>query len=183
MQKKIIIGAGNQRWDGWIATQGDELNLLDERTWERYFGDERADAFVCEHVYEHLTFEEGKRAAKIIYRFLKPGGFIRVAVPDRHFPDTEYQRVVQVGGPGPADHPAADHKIVYGYRELTEVFESAGFEVRLLEYHDEEGRFQWSDWDPDDAPVYRSSKLDHRNQDGVIRFASLIIDAIKKASK
>lgn len=181
MRNKIIIGAGSQNWDGWTSTQGNELNLLDEGTWERYFGDERADAFLCEHVYEHLTLEEGKRAAKIISRFLKPGGFIRVAVPDRHFPDPEYQRTVQVGGPGPADHPAADHKIVYGYQELTEVFEDAGFDVQLLEYHDEDGNFRLSDWNPDDAPVYRSSKLDHRNQDGIIRFASLIIDAVKKA--
>ncbi len=101
-----------------------------------------------------------------------------MAVPDRHFPDQEYQRTVQIGGPGPKGHPAADQKIVYGYKELTEVFEEAGFEVRLLEYHDEEGRFHLNDWNPNEAPTYRSSKLDHRNRDGVIRFASLIIDAV-----
>ncbi len=176
---KVIIGAGEQNWDGWIATQGDELNLLDKGSWKRFFGNAKAEALLCEHVYEHLTFEEGKIAAKTIYHYLRPGGFIRVAVPDRHFPDEEYQRNVQVDGPGPGDHPAADHKMVYGYRELVEVFEEAGFEVRLLEYHDEKGEFQLNEWNVDDAPVYRSSKLDHRNQDGKIGFASLIIDAIK----
>jgi predicted SAM-dependent methyltransferase len=175
----VIIGAGRQTWDGWTPTQGDELNLLDEGSWKRYFGDRKADALLCEHVYEHLTLEEGKIAAKTIYRYLRPGGFIRIAVPDRHFPDEDYQRSVQVGGPGPIDHPAADHKIVYGYKELKEVFVEAGFEVKLLECHDEYGNFHLNDWDVEKAPIYRSSKLDHRNQHGKIRFASLIIDAIK----
>ena len=131
-------------------------------------------------MFEHLTVEEGAKAAKTIFDYLKPGGFIRVAVPDRHFPDEEYQRGVQVGGPGPSDHPAANHKVVYGYRELVEVFEEAEFEVRLLEYHDEKGRFHLNEWNLDEAPVYRSSKLDHRNRNGKIGFASLIIDAVKR---
>ena len=176
---KVIIGAGSQSWSGWIATQGDDLNLLDEESWLSFFVNEKAEALLCEHVYEHLTLEEGKDAAQRIYRHLKRGGFVRVAVPDRHFPDEEYQRTVQVGGPGPTDHPAADHKIVYGYKELVKVFGEAGFAVRLLEYHDENGEFHVNDWDVDEAPIYRSSKLDHRNQNGKIGFPSLIIDAVK----
>ncbi len=172
-----------QEWDGWVATQGDQLNLLDPSSWERFFGKKRADALLCEHVFEHLTVEEGAKAAKTIFAYLKPGGFIRVAVPDRHFPDEEYQRWVQVGGPGPRDHPAANHKVVYGYRELVKVFEAAEFEVRLLEYHDEKGRFHLNEWNVDEAPVYRSSKLDHRNRYGKFGFASLIIDAIKRSKE
>ncbi|MEZ5277427.1 MAG: SH3 domain-containing protein [Opitutaceae bacterium] len=135
---------------------------------ETVFGEAGAEAFLCEPVLEHLTLEEGAIAAGTLFEYLKPGGFARIAVPDRHFPDEDYQRMVRPGGPGPSDHPAADHKIVYGYRELTRVFENAGFEVRLLEYHDENGNFQLHDWDPDIAPVYRSSKLDSRNQNGRI---------------
>jgi len=176
---KVIIGAGEQRWDTWIPTQKEDLDLLDGNSWERYFGENRAEAFICEHVFEHLKIEEAKAAAKIIYRYLIPGGFIRVAVPDRHFQNEEYQKTVQVGGPGPKEHPAADHKVVYGYKELFRLFEGAGFGVRLLEYHDEEGNFHLSDWEVVDAPIYRSSKLDHRNQDGQIEFASIILDARK----
>lgn len=176
---KIIIGAGEQSWDGWRATQGDELNLTDEDTWDAFFGNEKADAFLCEHVFEHLSVDEGKKAARIIHKYLKEGGYIRLAVPDRHFPNEEYQRTAQVGGPGPLDHPAADHKVVYGYKELEEIFEEAGFKVSLLEYHDEEGNFQINDWNEEEAPIYRSSKLDHRNQGGTINFASIILDAKK----
>ena len=179
---KVIIGAGGQRWEGWVPTQREELDLLKEESWAQFFQGELAESLLCEHVFEHLSLEEGKQAAAMIYRYLKPGGFIRLAVPDVYFPDEEYQRIVQVGGPGPKDHPAADHKVVYNYNLLKEVYQEAGFEVKLLEYHDEQGHFHLADWDVDEAPIYRSSKLDHRNQDGVIRFASLIIDAIKPAS-
>ncbi|EDY82881.1 hypothetical protein VDG1235_2504 [Verrucomicrobiia bacterium DG1235] len=68
---------------------------------------------------------------------------------------------------------------MYGYKEITEVFEEAGFSVSLLEYHDEQGKFQTNEWNEKQAPIYRSSKLDHRNQDGTIRFASIILDAKK----
>ena len=125
----VIIGAGEQRWDGWIPTHQDELDLLDEVSWKRFFGDRLPDKLLCEHVFEHLSLEEGKHAAGIIFCYLKPGGYIRLAVPDAYFTNEEYQRIIQVGGPGPKDHPAADHKVVYNYRLLKDVFEEAGFEV------------------------------------------------------
>lgn len=180
---KVMIGAGQQRWAGWIPTQRDELDLVDTESWARFFGERRADALLCEHVFEHLTLEEARLAAGNALAYLMPGGFIRVAVPDRHFRDDAYQKIVRVGGPGPADHPAADHKVVYGYRELKAVFVEAGFEVDLLEYHDEEGRFHRNEWNPDDAPIFRSSKLDPRNSGGTMAFPSIIIDATKSGAK
>jgi len=100
-------------------------------------------------------------------------------VPDGNFPDEEYQRTVQVGGPGPADHPAASHKVVYECRRLREVFQTAGFEVDLLEYCDDRGRFHYNQWNPADGPIHRSLLSDLRNQEGSIRFVSLILDARK----
>ena len=65
---------------------------------------------------------------------------IRCAVPDGYFQNEAYQNLIKVGGPGPADHPAASHKMVYNYKTLSQVFEFAGFDVQLLEYVDETGR-------------------------------------------
>jgi predicted SAM-dependent methyltransferase len=134
---------------------------------------------LCEHVFEHLTEAEGRAAARLCFDFLKPGGLLRVAVPDAYYPDPEYQRVVQIGGPGPADHPAADHKIVYDHARLTDVLASAGFEVDLLEYCDQAGRFHYHQWDLASGPIYRSLMMDHRNRSGRLGFASLIADARK----
>jgi predicted SAM-dependent methyltransferase len=174
---KIIIGAGTQTWPGCLPTHKEQLDLLDPDGWAQSFGDRRVDAFLCEHVWEHLTEEEGRAAARLVYRYLKPGGFLRVAVPDANFPDAHYQTMAR--GEVPPDHPAADHKIVYDYHLFADVFASAGFEVDLLEYCDESGRFHYNQWNPDDGPIYRSLRSDHRNQDGKIGFASLILDAIK----
>ena len=176
---RIALGAGDQRWDGWIPTQKDQLDLTRRADWVQSFGDRRIDALLCEHVWEHLTDAESRAAAAICFEFLKPGGFLRCAVPDGNFPDEDYQRLAQVGGPGPADHPAADHKILYTYGLFMDVFASAGFIVDLLEYCDEAGRFHYNQWDYDAAPVYRSFRTDHRNQGTALRFVSLIVDAIK----
>jgi len=176
---KVILGAGSQAWSGWTSTQQSDLDLLDRGSFERWFGARRADAFLCEHVFEHLTPTEATEAARIIFDYLRPGGWLRCAVPDANFPDADYQRLVQVGGPGPLDHPAADHKVVYEYRGFSELFESVGFEVDLLEYCDEAGRFHYHGWDVESGPIYRSLLRDHRNRAGRLGFVSLIVDARK----
>lgn len=176
---RVIIGAGSQSWPGWIATQGDALNLLRPDQWRDTFGERRIDALLCEHVWEHLTEDEGRQAARLCFDFLKPGGYLRCAVPDANFRDAAYQRLARVGGPGPNDHPAADHKTVYNYRRFADVFAGAGFAVDLLEYCDGGGRFHANDWNPADGPIYRSLRSDHRNEGGNLGFVSLILDARK----
>ena len=109
----VIIGAGEQRYEGWIPTDQDQLDLTDTRTFDRFFGARPADGLLCEHVWEHLDESEARLAAANCFAVLKPGGRLRVAVPDRLFPNKAYQHDVQVGGPGPVDHPAAGHKVAY----------------------------------------------------------------------
>ncbi|MGE6343598.1 class I SAM-dependent methyltransferase [Bacillus mycoides] len=178
---KVVVGAGvfNNN-PGWVQTQEDELNLLDNTTWEERFEYNSISAILAEHVWEHLTFEEGVKAAEICYKFLKPSGHIRCGVPDAFFRDETYQNIVQIGGPGPKDHPAASHKIVHNYKTLTKMFEIAGFEVVLLEYCDENGQFYYTEWDANDGVIFRSKRYDSRNQGDKLGFPSLIVDAIKR---
>ncbi len=99
---KLVIGAGEYNNNpGWLHTQEEELNLLDENMWQKRFDTNSITAILAEHVWEHLTYEEGRDAAKICFRYLKPTGYIRCAVPDGYFPDDSYQNIVQAGGPGP----------------------------------------------------------------------------------
>jgi predicted SAM-dependent methyltransferase len=176
---KIVIGAGEYiNNPGWVHTQEEELNLLDETTWSKKFDSNTITAILAEHVWEHLTFEEGVDAAKNCHKYLRPSGYVRCAVPDGYFPDKEYQNIVKIGGPGPKDHPAASHKIVHNYHTLTKLFEAAGFQVNLLEYCDEEGNFHFKEWNPEDGVIFRSKKFDPRNREQM-RAPSLILDAIK----
>ena len=176
---KIIIGAGKTSSDGWISTQETELNLLDRTTFERMFHSEKPAAFLAEHVWEHMTLEDGKIAAKNCYDFLAYGGYIRVAVPDKNFCNEWYQNMVKVGGNGNPNHPAFTHKIVYDYKLLTNVFEQVGFEVELLEYCDESGAFHYKYWNEADGKIGRSYRFDTRNSLEKLGMISIIIDAKK----
>lgn len=179
---RVIVGSSSQDYAGWIRTQENELSLVRRADWAARFAPESIDRLLAEHVWEHLDPEEAEVAARIVFDYLRPGGVFRLAVPDGCFPDKDYQRLVQVGGPGPVDHPAASHKVVYDYRTLPPVFERAGFEVRLLEWWDEDGVFHHEPWDERDGFIYRSARFDHRNRDGVYGFTSLILDVIKRES-
>lgn len=177
---KVVIGAGKFiNNHGWIHSDKEELNLLDENTWQDRFDKNSIKAILAEHVWEHLTYEEGLTAAQICFKYLKPSGYIRCAVPDGYFPDESYQNIVKVGGPGPKEHPAASHKIVHNYKTLVKMFETVGYKVELLEYCDEEGNFHQSYWDGVDGVIFRSKKYDPRNQGNTLVFPSLIVDAVK----
>jgi len=177
---KVVIGAGEFRNNpGWIHTQEEELNLLDESTWQR-FEHSSITAILAEHVWEHLTFEQGDQAASICYHYLKHSGYVRCAVPDGFFPDESYQQIVQIGGPGPKEHPAASHQFVHTYHTLRKMFELADFKVHLLEYCDEDGIFHKNEWYGEDGVIFRSKQFDPRNQGDKLVFPSLIIDAVKR---
>lgn len=63
---KIIIGAGKTRYEGWEATQESDLNLLSVSDWNKLFQINSIDAMLAEHVWEHLSYEDGILAAKTV---------------------------------------------------------------------------------------------------------------------
>lgn len=77
------------------------------------------------------------------------------------------------------DHPAATHKIVYDYETFKRVFESAGFEVSLLEYCDANGNFHFTYWNEADGKIGRSFRFDTRNSVEKLGMVSIILDAKK----
>lgn len=173
---KVVIGASGVYDPGWVPTEVEYLNLLARQDWDRYFPENSIDILLAEHVWEHLTLEQGLLAARNCRLYLKPGGHLRVAVPDGLHPDPEYRERVKVGGTGPG---AADHKVLFDYRSFSELFREAGFEVNLLEYFDESGQFHASDWDPAEGRIHRSWRFDERNCDGRLNYTSVILDANK----
>ena len=175
--RRVVVGAGGVSQKGWIPTEIDQLNLLDTDTWDKFFTSNSIDAILAEHVLEHLTEQEVFEAARNCFKYLKSPGYVRVAVPDGFTPSLDYINAVKPGGTGAG---AEDHKVLFNYKTIIKIFESAGFEVELLEYYDEKGEFHYTEWDPDQGLIARSRRYDERNRQGSLNYTSIIIDAWKK---
>jgi predicted SAM-dependent methyltransferase len=174
--KKIIIGAGNTRYKGWVSTNRKDLDVTNPDDFKKYWKNDSISAFLAEHVWEHLTIDEVFNANKNCYSYLVKGGSLRIAVPDGFHPEASYIENVRPGGTGLG---ADDHKTLYNFITMSKCLKKVGFHVELLEYWDELGRFLVKNWDHDRGFTARSSKYDRRNIYGTLKYTSLIVDAIK----
>jgi predicted SAM-dependent methyltransferase len=84
---RVIVGASGSSYKDWIATDKEMLDLLREDDWAYYFESKPLDAILAEHVWEHLDHRAALVAAQNCFTYLKPGGYIRIAVPDGLHPD------------------------------------------------------------------------------------------------
>lgn len=175
---RIVIGAAGIYDKDWIRTEIEYLNLLKRTNWTRFFQPSSVDAIIAEHVWEHLTVEEAQTAANVCFEFLKPGGYLRIAVPDGNFPDPEYIEFVRVGGTGPG---ADDHKALHTHATLGKILENAGFQVNKLEYWDDDGIFIKNPWRVEDGDVHRDSDHTELICGKLKPYTSIIVDGIKPA--
>jgi len=95
---RIIIGSGHQYQDNWICTDYPVLDVTDQRTFAKNFMPDSVEAFLAEHVWEHLTVSEASLAIRNCLKYLVPGGHLRLAVPDGNHPDQNYLEQVRPGG-------------------------------------------------------------------------------------
>jgi len=171
----LVVGAAGTAFNGWISTNERILNLLNPDQWSIWIDEGSVSAILAEHVWEHLSEDEGLIAAQTCYRFLASGGRLRLAVPDAFKPDTAYLELCRVGGPD-------GHKVFYDYQSLSRLLTTVGFSVRLLEYWDETGTFHEREWRAEDAPIGRCRRFDPRNNGGQeLNYTSLVVDGIKSA--
>jgi predicted SAM-dependent methyltransferase len=171
---RIALGATGSAPSGWTATDEQYLDLTRRETFARYLSPRSVDAILAEHVWEHLSENDGSLAAKNCKEFLTDGGYLRVAVPDGNHPSPEYREWVRPGGVGPG---AVDHKVLYNLETLATLLEAAGYRVQPLEWFDGNSRFHEQPWNPEEGLIRRSRRFDRRNCDGVLRYTSLIVDA------
>ena len=176
-KRKFNIGSAGINPDpSWYTTDKHTLDITKQGDWFKLLFFLRLDNIMAEHVWEHLTDHDTALANKNCFKYLKPGGVLRLAVPDGFNPSNEYIEYVRPGGTGPG---ADDHKVLYTYKSMKERLERAGFKINLLEYWDENGKFHYTDWTDEGGRIRRSRRYDPRNQDGRLHYTSLIVDAIK----
>jgi len=173
---KIIIGAGSTIFPRWIATDYPVVDVTNDVSMGTFFQPNMITAMLSEHVWEHLDEKLALKAAENCFKYLKAGGYIRLAVPDGYHIDAEYIEEVKPGGTGAGSD---DHKVLYNCDSLVALFKKVGFQVKLLEWFDNEGNFHAEDWSEDDGLIMRSTRFDARNKSNPTAYTSLIIDAVK----
>lgn len=173
---KIVFGAGTTCYPGWISTDYPVLDVTDDKSWGCLFRANQIDALLSEHVFEHLTDAQIAASISNIYKYLKKGGYVRIAVPDAFHPNLEYIEMVKPGGSGSG---ADDHKQLLNYKTLSSKFTEMGFKVLMLEWFDEKGDFNFRNWISEQGMISRSSRYDERNLCKPLSYTSLIFDAYK----
>jgi predicted SAM-dependent methyltransferase len=164
---KIIIGAATTGYPGWISTNMHELNLLRASDWIKYTPVECA---LAEHVWEHLTPEQGYEAARNVYQYVPR---LRVAVPDGYYPDEAFRAKARFG------EVEGDHNALYNVNTLSQVFHAAGYALVLLEWWSYDGVFHFRPWDDEYGHINRSLRYDKRNQAGKLGYTSIIMDCAR----
>jgi predicted SAM-dependent methyltransferase len=82
--RKLQLGAGGYHPDGWLNTDiepGEDEAFLDA-TKPFPMPDAGFSYIFSEHVFEHLTYEDGLAMLRECRRILKPGGRMRLATPN-----------------------------------------------------------------------------------------------------
>jgi predicted SAM-dependent methyltransferase len=169
----VILGSGTTSYPGWIATDNDLLDISRPGSWAELFEPASIDRLLTEHVFEHLSEEECAIALAECFRYLKPGGVLRIAVPDGYRRDAAYL--------AEASPPKDGHKVLFTVETLVPLLESFGFQATPLEYFDAQENFHAHAWNEADGLIMRSVRFD-RQQDfkrGELFYTSLIVDARK----
>jgi predicted SAM-dependent methyltransferase len=176
--KKIILGAAQTHFPGWISTDYPTVDITRRESMSRHFKAGAVSAFLAEHIWGHLTPEQAATAFRNCYEALVSGGYLRMAVPDGLHPDPVYIERVKPGGSGLGSD---DHRVLYTYETLSSLLEAAGFKIKLLEYFDENGKFHYSEWSSDVGMITRSNRFDKSNTIKPNAYTSLIVDALKSS--
>lgn len=85
---KLNVGCGTDYKESWVNIDNnsdDNIEKLDLNFDMRNplpYKDGSVDFIFNEHFFEHLTVDEGQAAMKDLMRVLRPGGVMRIAMPD-----------------------------------------------------------------------------------------------------
>ncbi len=96
---KLNIGCGTDYKEGWINIDNNSDNNIQklDLNWDMRnplpFEQDSIDYIFNEHFFEHLTPEDGVKVMVDLRRILKPGGTLRIAMPDLEVIVNSYQNV------------------------------------------------------------------------------------------
>lgn len=162
VELKLNIGCGTSGIEGWVNIDNSPTIVLSRlpfgrrifRTpdWPR--GMRRADVrkripfpnssvscIYSSHTFEHFTYEESRAVARECFRVLRPGGILRIVVPDLGIMVRDYlagdadpmashrfiSRLLLTASVRDIVHAGAHHKQMFDARSLAHMLQAAGF--------------------------------------------------------
>lgn len=152
---KIVCGASNTKFDGWVSFNVDTLNITKDEDFKYFFDDKLIDNILLEHVIEHLEYKDFIVFLQIAKKYLKKGATLRIAVPDGNHPSQYVRELTGANG----TEPGADyHKYFYTIDDMTQIASQLGFKLVKLEFFNAKGKFVCNDYNFDNGYISRCSK-------------------------
>ena len=152
---KLNLGCGWRNFGSdWIHIDGGDYGHLDYNDITNLeFEDNSVDLIYASHVIEYFDINEVKQLLREWRRVLKPGGELRVAVPDFEAMNILYHngkvKLKDIIGPLYGRMPMGDkmiyHKTTYDFSSIKRVLEEAGFKNVV---HWDWENTEHSDFDP-----------------------------------
>jgi predicted SAM-dependent methyltransferase len=165
---KINLGCGPRIFNSdWLHIDGGDFKHLDSKNITEFeFSDNTITCEYASHVLEYFDREEAVDVLKEWYRVLRPGGILRIAVPDFEAMSKLYHEgkfglesfIGPLFGKIEMDGHAVYHKTVYDFESLKELLESIGF--KNIHRYD---RWKTEHAGTDDCSAAYLPKLDFKN--------------------
>jgi predicted SAM-dependent methyltransferase len=138
---RLHLGCGKRYIPGFIHIDLADFPHIDYKHDIRHlpmFAENSVDLIYCCHAFEYFDRVEGLEVLGEWYRVLKPGGILRLAVPDFEAlvkVYLQYGDLSLIHGPlygrmaihTPTGEKVIYHKTVYDFSSLKEILEKAGF--------------------------------------------------------
>ena len=159
---KLNIGCGTAGIAGWVNIDNSPSILLSRLPFGRRifrtpdwpgdvrradvrkripFPDSSVSCIYSSHTFEHFTYEESRAVARECFRVLRPGGILRIVVPDLEILVRDYlsdhsdplashnfvSRLLLTASLRDIVHAGAHHKQMFDARSLAHMLQEAGF--------------------------------------------------------
>lgn len=141
----LNLGSGprGRAADNWVNSDGyrdRNVHFLFDFSRRWPFPPGSFDGVFCEHVIEHFAFDDGQRVFGEIWRVLRPGGVVRLVVPDaehivRTYFDDPDGLIAYRGVPGLTAMQVVndffrqryEHQFLYDWETMRQALAAAGF--------------------------------------------------------